>query len=129
LEAKGLHKEAAEEYITSLIVGRHSPEECEAVRRAYEQGGISALHEEDLKQSLRRWDGWHGLAFDIAALHAGLDHIPDTLDWLERTCDARSGRLIWLNSGTPACRIAQSFDNLRSESRFQTLLGRVHLPD
>lgn len=119
---------AANEYLTSLEVGRHSPEECSAIRRAFQERGLPGLHEEDLSQSVRRWDGWHGLAFDIAALQAGLGHITDSLDWLERTCDARSGRMIWLNSGTSACRIAPYFDKLRSEPRFRDLLERVHLP-
>ena len=128
LEAKGLHEEAAHEYLTSLEVGRHSPEECAAIRRAYEQLGISGLHQEDLAQSLRSWDGWHGFTFNIGALHAGLGHISDSLDWLERACEARSGRMNWLNSGTPFCRVAQYFDSLRSEARFHRLLDRVHLP-
>jgi tetratricopeptide (TPR) repeat protein len=128
LEAKGLTEEAAEEYLIALVVGKHSPEECDAIRRAYEQRGISGLHEKDLEQSIRRWDGWHGHSFDIGALHAGTGHVADALDWLDRSCDARSGRLIWLNSGTPNARIAQYFDNLRSEPRFRALLRRVHLP-
>jgi hypothetical protein len=33
-----------------------------------------------------------------------------TLGWLERVCEARSGRVMSLNSGTPACRIAQFLD-------------------
>jgi TolB-like protein/Tfp pilus assembly protein PilF len=128
LEAKGLTEEAAEEYLMALVVGKHSPEECAAIRRAYEQRGISGLHQEDLQQSIRRWDGWHGLSFDIGALHAGTGQVADALDWLDRSCDARSGRLMWLNSGTPNARIAQYFDNLRSEPRFRALLRRVHLP-
>jgi eukaryotic-like serine/threonine-protein kinase len=128
LEAHAMHAEAAHEYLASLEVGHHSPEECAAVRRAYEERGIRGLHEEDLNQSIQRWTGWHGLAFDIAALHAGLGHISDALEWLERACDARSGRLIWLNSGTPSSRIAQYFDNLRSEPRFLRILERVRLP-
>jgi serine/threonine protein kinase len=127
-EAKGLTEEAAEEYLIALVVGKHSPEECDAIRRAYEHRGISGLHEEDLQQSIRRWDGWHGLSFNIGALHAGTGHVADALDWLDRCCDARSGRLIWLNSGTPNARIAQYFDNLRSEPRFRALLRRVQLP-
>ena len=128
LEAKGLTEEAAEEYLTALVVGKHSAEECDAIRRAYEQRGISGLHQEDLAQSIRRWNGWHGHSFDIAALQAGTGHIADSLDWLERCCDARSGRVIGLNTGTPFARIAQYFDNLRSEPRFQAVLHRVHLP-
>jgi serine/threonine protein kinase len=128
LEAKGFYAEAAHEYLTALEVGHHHPEECAAIRRAYDERGMVGLHEEDLGQSIRRWDGWHGPSFDIGALHAGLGHVSDSLDWLERACDARSGRLTWLNSGTPACRIAQGFDNLRCEPRFERLLERVHLP-
>ena len=128
LEAKGLTEEAAEEYLTALVLGKHNREECDAIRRAYEQRGISGLHEEDLQQSIRRWNGWHGHSFDIGALQAGTGHVADSLDWLERCCDARSCRLIWLNSGTPNARIAQYFDNLRSEPRFSALLRRVHLP-
>jgi len=128
LEAKGLQSEAAEEYLTSLVVGHHNADECAAIRRAYERGGLASLHEEDLQQSLRRWDGWHGLAFDIGALQAILDRRSDSLDWLERAFDARSGRLIWLNSGTSFSRAAQYFDNLRSEPRFLRLLGQVRLP-
>jgi eukaryotic-like serine/threonine-protein kinase len=128
LEAKGLHEEAAEEYLTALVVGCHSPEECDAIRRGYQQRGILGLHEEDLNQCLGRWDGWHGLAFDISALQAGTGRIVDSLAWLERACDARSGRMAWLNSGTPSARIAQYFDNLRAEPRFLRILERVHLP-
>jgi eukaryotic-like serine/threonine-protein kinase len=128
LEAKGLPEEAAEEYLTALVVGKHHAEECAAIRRAYEQRGISGLHQEDLEQSIRRWDGWHSSSFDIAALHAGTGRIADSLDWLERCCDARSGRVIGLNTGTPFSRIAQYFDNLRSEPRFLALLRRVRLP-
>jgi eukaryotic-like serine/threonine-protein kinase len=129
LEAKGLDaEEAAQEYLTALVVGNHSQEECDAIRSAYQQRGISGLHAEDLNHCLRRWDGWHGLTFDIGALHAGTGRVAESLDWLERACDARSGRLIWLNSGTPSARIAQYFDNLRSEPRFLRVLERVHLP-
>jgi len=128
LEAKDLNDEAAEEYLTALTVGQHDLQECEAIRRAYRRSGIRGLHEEDLRQSLQRWNGWHGLAFDIAALQAGIDKISDALDWLERAFCARSSRMVWLNSGTPFARISQYFDGLRGTARFQSLGRRMNLP-
>jgi eukaryotic-like serine/threonine-protein kinase len=128
LEAKGEIEEAAEEYLISLSVGQHNSAECEAVRSAYRTGGIRALHEEDLRQSSRRWDGWHAHSFDIASLAAGLGHISDAQDWLDRAYQAHSGRLIWLNAGTPNARIAQYFDNMRHSPKFQSLLRNLNLP-
>jgi len=128
LEAKGLDDEAADEYVTSLVVGNHPREECDALRNAYQRGGMRALHEQDLSHALQRWNGWHGSTADIASLYAGLGQINESLDWLERACDMRSGRLWCLNAGTPAARIAQYFDNLRSEPRFSRIMERVHLP-
>jgi eukaryotic-like serine/threonine-protein kinase len=128
LEAKGLLEEAAEEYLTSLRVGSHDPQECDAITNAYRAGGIRGLHEEDLRQSIRRWDGWHALSFDIASLHAGLGNIYEAQEWLDRAYQAHSGRLIWLNSGTPNARIAQYFDNMRNTPKFQSLLGKLNLP-
>jgi serine/threonine protein kinase len=128
LEAKGSMEEAAEEYLISLSVGQHDSAECEAVRSAYRNGGIRALHEEDLRQSVCRWDGWHAHSFDIASLAAGLGHISDAQDWLDRAHQAHSGRLIWLNAGTPNARIAQYFDNMRHTPKFQSLLRDLNLP-
>jgi serine/threonine protein kinase/tetratricopeptide (TPR) repeat protein len=128
LEAKGSTEEAAEEYLTALSVGQHDSAECESVRSAYRSGGIRALHEEDLRQSIRRWDGWHGLSFDIASISAGVDRISEAQDWLDRAYQAHSGRMIWLNGGTASSRIAQYFDNLRDTPKFQSLLRTLNLP-
>jgi eukaryotic-like serine/threonine-protein kinase len=128
LEAKGLSEEAAEEYLTALTLGQHAPQECDAIRSAYRRNGIRGLHEEDLRQSVQRWDGWHGLAFVISALQAGIGQVSDSLNWLERAFLARSGRMVWLNSGTPFARISQFFDNLRDTGRFRSLLEDMNLP-
>ena len=89
--------------------------------------GMAGLHEADLKQMLRRWDGWHASMVEIAALHAGVGHITESLDWLEKACDARSG-LTWIRAGTPFARIGQYFDNLCDEPRFLRILERLQLP-
>ena len=128
LEAKGLPSQAAEEYLTALELEKRTPEECDGIRRGYESRGLVGLHEEDLKHMLRRWDGWHASMVEIAALHAGLGHVTESLDWLEKACDARSGRLTWIRAGTPFARIGQYFDNLCDEPRFLRILERLQLP-
>jgi serine/threonine protein kinase/tetratricopeptide (TPR) repeat protein len=128
LEATGAYDEAAEEYFTSLAVGKRTREEWDAIRRGYQERGMVGLHEEDLNHMLRRWDGWHGDMFTFAALHAGLGHVAESLDWLEKACDLRSGPLIWLRSGSAAGRIAHYFENLRGEPRFERILDSIHLP-
>ena len=128
LEAKGLLDEAAGEYLTSLEMGKRTVEEIGLIRGGYQRSGMLGLHEEDLNHMLRRWDGWHSMMFDIAALHAGLGHVSESLDLLEKACDARSGRLTWIRTGTPFARIPQYFDNLCDEPRFLRILDRLQLP-
>jgi|SRR5215469_16160730 len=112
--------------ITHMLDGE--PEEYEAIRAAYEKAGMAGLHQQDLTSVLQRWNGWHASMVDIAGFHTGLGHPAEALDWLERACDVRSGRLVWLNSGMPGSRMAQYFDSLRSEPRFIRILERVQLP-
>jgi len=128
LEAQGKFDDAAKEYLASLEAGKRTTEEIEAIRKGYLENGMRGLHLEDLRHMLRRWDGWHGTMCDIAGLHAGLGHIPESLDMLEAACDLRSGRLLWLRVGTPNCRIAHHFDHLLAEPRFLRILERVGLP-
>jgi len=89
---------------------------------------MAGLHQQDLTYVLQRWNGWHASMVDIGGFHTGLGHPAEALDWLERACDVRSGRLVWLNSGMPGSRMAQYFDSLRSEPRFIRILERVQLP-
>jgi hypothetical protein len=128
LELTGEHEEAAHEYVTALRLGNHGAEECDEIERAFKNRGMAGLHEQDLEWSVRKWNGWHGTAFDIGALQACVERKEASLDWLERAYDARSGRLAWLNSGTPFARAAQYFDNLRDQSRLLRLLEKLHLP-
>jgi eukaryotic-like serine/threonine-protein kinase len=55
----------------------------------------------------------------IAVLYAGFeDRADQTIEWLEKAFEERSGLLIWLN-------VWPIFDNLRSDARFVRLLKRI----
>lgn len=78
----------------------------------------------NLDLSLARWENegqWHGHAYSIARNYARLEDINKAFLWLETAYKAHSGLLIW----TP---IELHFDNLRADSRYKDLLGRLGLP-
>ena len=56
----------------------------------------------------------------IAAIHAGLDETEEVFAWLERAYEVRSRSLIWL-------RVADEYDDVRSDPRFRDLVARVGL--
>ena len=69
----------------------------------------------------RRVNGY-AHAYWIAAIHTGLGEHDQALDWLERGYQERDGLMVWLN-------IVFAWDALRSDPRFQALLGRMNFPE
>ena len=60
-------------------------------------------------------------AFDVASVHAALSEKEQSLAWLERGYAQRDYWLVEINAWP-------WFDSLRSEPRFQSLLGKMRLP-
>jgi serine/threonine-protein kinase len=59
----------------------------------------------------------------IAVIYAGFpDRANETMEWLEKAYEEKSGLLIWL-------KVWPIFDHLRSDSRFVHLLGRIGFCD
>ena len=55
----------------------------------------------------------------IAVVYAGFgDRVDQTMEWLEKAYEERSGLLIWL-------KVWPIFDHLRSDARFVRLLRRI----
>jgi hypothetical protein len=59
-------------------------------------------------------------SFDVAVVYMGLGDHSKTLEWLDKAYAERSGWLVYLNQDP-------RFDGVRSDGRFQELLGRVGL--
>jgi hypothetical protein len=58
----------------------------------------------------------------IAVVYAGCADADDAIRWLRKTYDARSPTVVLMN-------VDPLLDPLRSDPRFQDLLGRLNLPD
>jgi serine/threonine protein kinase/tetratricopeptide (TPR) repeat protein len=116
-ECKGLGKQAIEQYLRG-----QSPARVHELRRAFEQGGMRAFHEQEARAQIAAgWDGWHFSATDMAKAHALLGQRAEAMKWLEKAYEARSGSLPWLN-------VEYESQGLRSDPRFQDLLRRIGLP-
>jgi tetratricopeptide (TPR) repeat protein len=119
-EAKGLEKQAIEEYLKAGAVSGEDPAWIRELRHAYEVGGKRGFDRKRLAVALKAWDGWHWNAREIAGLYASVGQRKEAIDWLEKAYDARSGSLIWLG--------IQDWGSLRGEPRFEALLRRIGLP-
>jgi len=62
------------------------------------------------------------VATAIAGIYSNLGEIDKALEWLERAYQEHSGYLLSINSDF-------TFDNLRSDPRFQALLNKIGFPD
>ena len=56
-----------------------------------------------------------------ALIYAGLEEKEQTLYWLEKAFQERSGYLVWI-------RVQKEFDGLRSDPRFQEFVRRMKFP-
>ncbi len=57
----------------------------------------------------------------MATIHVGLGEHDEAFVWLDKAYEQRSRSLAWLN-------VADEYDGLRAEPRFQALAQRIGLP-
>ena len=120
-EKKGLYDEAVNAYEHDFALAGDNPRSVAALRGAYKTSGMKGFwskHIDLLKErSERSYLSPIWVAFDYANLN-DKDH---TIEWLERAYAERSGWLLEL-------KIDPSWDKLRDDSRFETLLRKIQYP-
>jgi len=60
-------------------------------------------------------------SYYTAAVYAGMGNTQSALEWLERAYQERDGWICYIQS-------QPEFDSLRSDPRFQALVGRMNFP-
>jgi tetratricopeptide (TPR) repeat protein len=118
--SKGMHKEAFEEHIKTLLASGVDAKEIDRHRRLYAEKGWLGLDQDNLKWLLGEWekDHWHFAGFEIAGCYARLGNKDLAFTWLNKSVELRSTAL-WAVYAEP------SFASLRSDPRFAELKRRM----
>jgi len=119
---KGMFKEAIGEMKRAVILSPDNPEHRWMLGHAYAVAGKPAearIILDDLHSLAKRQ---YVLPYGFALIHTGLGENDEALEWLERAYQDRNG---WM----PFLQVEPRLDPLRSDPRFQDLLGRMNFPE
>ncbi len=117
---KGMDKEAADGLVKeSLDTG--DPESAAAIRRAYQQGGYTAVVRWQLSKFEKLAQTQYLSPVALAGLHAQLGQRDQALALLEEAYRQRSPQVLWIQTD-PA------YDLLHSDERYRALIQKVGLP-
>ncbi|HJQ71558.1 MAG TPA: protein kinase [Blastocatellia bacterium] len=119
-EQKGMYSEAFAEFQKAIMISGNVTFATAGLGHAYAGSGKEADARELLGGLIEQSNRRYVPAYDIALIHAGLGEKDQAFDWLERACADRSG---WM----PYIKLEPRLNDLRSDARFQVLVGRVGL--
>ena len=117
---KGMNKEAAQ-HLELAFLAQDDQHSAEAVRRAFDQGGYSAVAEWLLRRDQEKARKEYVSPFFFALDYARLERKDDTLHFLEGALQERSPDMVFLQK-------KPDFDFLHSDPRYQSLVARIGLP-
>jgi eukaryotic-like serine/threonine-protein kinase len=103
-----------------LTTFANDPAAAQALRAAYTSGGAPGYWRKRLEIMQAQAQRRYVYAHRFAELYARLGEREQALHWLEKACDERSARIIWIG-------VNPIFDELRNEPRFTALLRRMGL--
>lgn len=117
-ERKRMYQEAIAEFEKARFISENSWT-LAGLGQCHASFGARAEAEELLDQLLELSRRQYVSCATIAVVYAGFeDRIDQTMEWLEKAYEERSGLLIWL-------KVWPIFDHLRSDARFVRLLRRI----
>jgi serine/threonine-protein kinase len=119
-EQKGMYGEAFREFQKAITVSGNVTYAAAGLGHAYAVSGKKAEAQTLLKELKGLSEQKYVQSYDIALIYAGLGDKDQAFDWLEKACRDRSG---WM----PYLKIEPRLNGLRSDPRFEDLLGRIGL--
>ncbi len=125
-EDKGMFEEALEARCKGdVLLKINTPETCEreneAIREAIKKDGATGYWRKVLERLLKEHEQGTTPAASVAAAYARLGEREKAFEWLEKAFAKRDPKLSYLKTN-------ESFDNIKSDPRFQDLLRRIGLP-
>jgi TolB-like protein/DNA-binding winged helix-turn-helix (wHTH) protein/Flp pilus assembly protein TadD len=117
----GMFPEAVAELERAVRLSDRSPATLAALAQAYGLAGQMERARELLQEMVGRSKTSYVSPFDIALVYIGLGDKDQAFAWLQRAYEEHCPALVYL-------RLHPWADGLRSDPRFQNLLGRLRLP-
>ena len=106
----------------AIAAGQRHPGVTGTLAYAYAAAGQKEEAQKILEQLAGLAPGRFGFAFHIARIHAVFGDKDQAFEWLQKACDDRDPLVIWL-------KVDRTFDNLRSDKRFDEILQEMRLAD
>jgi DNA-binding winged helix-turn-helix (wHTH) protein/TolB-like protein/Flp pilus assembly protein TadD len=119
-EYKGQYDEAISEFERGVELSHGDPVARAFLARAYAAAGKNDQATQILNELLQLSSKQYVPPAEIAATFAALGRRDEAFQWLNKAYDERASALVYLN-------VAQVYDPLRSDPRFQELLRQLHL--
>jgi DNA-binding winged helix-turn-helix (wHTH) protein/tetratricopeptide (TPR) repeat protein len=119
-EHNGMHEQAVAEFIEILRLQKTSPERLDALRQAYDADGMKGYWHKWLELQHERIQRGQLSPFYLAQIYAFIGAKDQAFAYLQKAYDDRS-------LGLAALRYDPSFDDLRADQRYLTLLRRTGL--
>jgi len=117
---KGQHELAIAEFQRGVELTNGDPVAKAFLARAYAAAGKTAEATQMLNELVQLAKAQYVPPAEIGETFAALGRKDEAFQWLNKACDERAAALVYL-------KVAQVYDPLRSDARFQALLKRVHL--
>ena len=119
-ERKNLREEAIAQYRKALTLSGSSPGIMSALGHACAQSGKQDEARHVLGELIEMSKQRYVSPYFMAEVYRGLGELEQTFEWLEKAVADRSDWLVWIG-------VEPAFDDLRSDSRFLSLLRRIGL--
>jgi len=120
-EVDGKYKEAIDSRLKQEALDGMNGESLQLLRQVYESTGWADFWRKDLKLHQSQLKEPMSDRYEIVQLYRRLGQMDEAFRWLNKACDERSIRMIWL-------KVDPALDSLRSDPRFSLLMNRVGLP-
>ncbi|MGO9561333.1 MAG: winged helix-turn-helix domain-containing protein [Candidatus Korobacteraceae bacterium] len=117
---KGQHDLAIAEFQRGIELTKGDPVAKAFLARSYAAAGKTAEATQILNELLQQAKTQYVPPAEIGETFAALGRKDEAFEWLNKACDERAAAVVYL-------KVAQVYDPLRSDARFEGLLKRVHL--